>query len=89
MQEEIVQEQIEIVLSECENITYSKTNNRSVLGSMNEQKMILEHIIYSHGGLAYADLYEIHHELNRNILSAIDYNHPIDVFKHELGKMIL
>ena len=39
--------------------------------------------------LAHTDLYEIHHELNRNILSAIDYNHPIDIFKHELGKMIL
>ncbi len=89
IQEEIPQELIEVVLSACEKITYSKTNNRSVLGSMNEQKMMLEHIIYSQGGLPHADLYEIHHELNRNILSAIDYNYPIDVFKQELEKMVL
>jgi hypothetical protein len=87
LQENIPQKQIETVLSECENIQYGKTNNRSVLGSMNDQKFQLEYQIHAEGGLARADIYEINHQLNRNILSAIDYKYPIEMFAEKLQKI--
>ena len=57
--EQIPQDQIETVLDECQEIQYGKTNNRSVLGSMNDQRFVLENFIQSEGGLAQTDVYEL------------------------------
>lgn len=87
LSEEIPQNQIETVLSECENIQYKKTNNRSVLGSMNDQKFQLEYMIQADGGLARTDIYELNRQVNRNILSAIDYKYPVEMFIKKLQKI--
>ncbi len=87
LNEEIPQNQIEMVLRACEKIKLAKTNNRSVLGSMNDQKYQLEAQVQSQGGLAYTDIYELNYRLNRHILSAIDYKRPIIVFKEKLNKI--
>ena len=85
--EEIPQNQIESVLSECEGIKYEKTNNRSVLGSMNDQRFQLEYLIQAEGGLARTEIYELNHKLNRNILSAIDYKYPIEMLRKKLQEI--
>jgi hypothetical protein len=84
MQEGIGQSQIETLLSKCLEITYDKTNNRSVLGSMNDQRFLVECFIQDEGGLARTNIFELNHRLNRNILSAIDYKHPIEMFVEQL-----
>jgi len=78
------QKQIETVLDEHEEIHYAKTNNRSVLGSMNDQKVQLEWRIYLNGGLEETSTYDLNRELNRNILSAIGRNYPIEMLKEKL-----
>jgi hypothetical protein len=87
LHEKISQRQIEAVLFESKNIKYGKTNNRSVLGTMNEQKNQLEYIVGAQGGLERTDVYELNHELNQIILSAIDYNHPLELFKEKLKEI--
>ncbi len=87
LHENIPQRQIEAILSECENIKYQKTNNRSVLGSMNDQKIQLEYIIWTEGGLGRTDIYELNHELNRNLLSAVNHRHPIEMLKDKLKEI--
>lgn len=87
LHERIPQRQIETVLAECEKIKFDKTNNRSVLGSMNDQKFQLEYMIQAGGGLAKTDIYELNHNLNRNVLSAIDYKYPIEMFEEKLRKL--
>ena len=87
LSENIPQRQIEAVLSECENIKYQKTNNRSVLGSMNDQKLQLEYLISAEGGLARTDIYELNQNLNRNLLSAIGHKHPIKMLKEKLEEI--
>lgn len=82
--EKISQREIETVLEEYREIQYAKTDSRSVLGSMNDQKIQLEYIIYSEGGLDNTDIYKLNNKLNRNILSAINYKHPIDMLKNKL-----
>ena len=83
--EKIPQKQIETVLDQCHETDYGKTNNRSVLGSMNDQRFQLECIIQYMGGLAHTDVYELNHQINRNILSAIKYKHPIEMFSEQLN----
>ncbi|MBU1711709.1 MAG: hypothetical protein KKD47_01255 [Proteobacteria bacterium] len=87
LHEKISQRQIEGILFESENIKYEKTNNRSVLGTMNEQKNLLEYIVHEEGGLARTDVYKLNHELNQIILSAIDYKHPLEIFKEKLKEI--
>jgi 2-polyprenyl-6-methoxyphenol hydroxylase-like FAD-dependent oxidoreductase len=87
LRENIPQRQIESVLSECENMKFQKTDNRSVLGSMNDQKLQLEYLIFAEGGLARTDIYELNQNLNRNILSAISYKHPIKMLKQKLKEI--
>ena len=87
LHENIPQNQIEIVLSECEDIQYKRTNNRSVLGSMNELKFQLEYHIEAQGGLARTDIFELNHQLNRTIIRPIKYKHPIEMFMEKMQKI--
>ena len=87
LHENIPQRQIEAVLSECENIKYEKTNNRSVLGAMNDKKSQLEYLISADGGVAGTDIYEINHKLNRIISRAVGYKYPIEMLKEKLQEI--
>ena len=84
LHERFAQAQIEAVLDEHRTILFAKTNNRSVLGSMNDQKFHLEFFIASGGGLDLTPLYELNHRLNRIPFSAIDGTCPIDRIKEML-----
>lgn len=53
---------------------------------MNDQKIQLECRIQINGGLANTDIYQLTHELNRNIFSAFDYRQPIEMLKNKLEK---
>lgn len=73
------QSEVEAVLDEIEEIRYAKTNNRSVLGSMNDLAYQLEWIIHAHGGLAQASMDSVAHDLNRIPMSAIE-EHTFSVY---------
>jgi len=87
LHENIPQRQIEVVLSECENIKFEKTNNRRVLGAMNDKKTQLEYLISADGGVARTDIYELNHKLNRIILRAVGYKYPIEMLKEKLKEI--
>jgi hypothetical protein len=84
LHENIPQPQIEAVLSEFQNVSYQKTCNRSILGSMNDLRRGVEYRIYEAGGLERINLYELNEELNRTFLGAINHNYPIKIFREML-----
>jgi hypothetical protein len=65
------QSQMEAVLDEIEELQIAKTNNRRVLGSMNDLAYQLEWIISSMGGLEFCSIDDVNHRLNRIPMSAI------------------
>jgi hypothetical protein len=85
MSEEIAEEQVEYILREHARVTITKTNSRSVLGSMNDLAFQAKTIIHMSGGLADADLSEITRQLNRIPMSAIKYRFSIDELKQRLA----
>lgn len=87
LSEEIQQNRIEVVLSRCENIRYEKTNSRSVLGTMNEQKVQIEYSIQAAGGLELTDIYELNRQMNRIVYSAIGYKYPVEIFVEKLRQI--
>jgi len=69
------QKQIDAVLNEHQEIKFTKTNNRSVLGSMNELAFQLEYSIQRNGGMKATNILELNHELNRIIFRTINYRY--------------
>lgn len=81
--ENFPQKHIEIFLDDIQDIDISKTNNRSVLGSMNDLTFQLKYHIAAEGGIEMADISKLILDLNRIPMSAIDETYSI----YELKKM--
>lgn len=74
-------EVLEKVRSEYQKIGFSKTANRSVLGSMNDLAYQYEVHIHMEGGFENINILQINHKINRTPMSAIGYLYPIEVLK--------
>jgi len=75
------QTQIEKVLSEYQTIGIAKTNNRSVLGSMNDLAFQIEYRVAAFGGLENTDLIILNSDLNRTPMGAIKYMNSIELLR--------
>ncbi|MCP3685597.1 MAG: hypothetical protein GY861_23345 [bacterium] len=84
--ENLPQKQIEYMFNEHSEIQVTKTNNRSVLGSMNELAYQLECRIYDDGGLGIVDMTEINREVNRIPMSALGYKFSIGKLHEALNQ---
>ena len=73
MSEGLAEVQIEYLLSEHTQVTITKTNSRSVLGSMNDLVIQIKSMIFGSGGLTDVNLSEVNRQLNRIPMSAIKY----------------
>jgi CRISPR/Cas system CSM-associated protein Csm2 small subunit len=85
--ENLPQKQIEIFLDDIRKIEITKTNNRSVLGSMNDLAFQLKYQIVDEGGLLDADISKLNHDLNRIPMSAIKEIYSIYELQNLLNKM--
>ncbi|MCD6199501.1 MAG: hypothetical protein J7K15_13195 [Deltaproteobacteria bacterium] len=82
--ETLPQKHIEIFLDDIRKIEIAKTNNRSVLGSMNDLTFQLKYRIAYEGGLLNTDITQLIHDLNRIPMSAIEEIYSI----YELRKLL-
>jgi len=70
------QEKIESMLDQCRDVQIGRTNNRNVLGSMNDMKQMIELAVFDQGGLIETDMTELTHMLNHTPFKAIGYSFP-------------
>jgi len=85
VREGLVESQLEYFLKEHEQITITKTNNRSVLGSMNDLIFQIKSMIQLGNAPTDVDLSEITRQLNRIPMGAINYKVSIDELKQRLA----
>jgi hypothetical protein len=85
MREDFAEVQIEYLLSKHAQISITKTNSRSVLGSMNDLVIQIKYMIFESDGLTDANLSEVNRQLNRIPMSAIKYQFSIDELKRRLA----
>lgn len=85
MSEGLAEVQIEYLLSEYMQVTITKTNSRSVLGSMNDLAFQIKSMIFMSGGVTNVNLSEVNWQLNRIPMSAIKYKFSIDELKRRLA----
>ncbi len=77
---------VNAIIEECQyNLSFSRSSNRSVLGSMNDIVNMINAYLYQHGGLENVNCPELNHELNRIPLKAIKYNDAIECLQRQLG----
>jgi hypothetical protein len=84
MSEGLTEVQVEYLLREHQQVMITKTNSRSVLGSMNDLAFQIKFMI-GDSRLADADLSEINRQLNHIPMSAIKYNFGTDEMKRRLA----
>jgi len=63
---------------------YTKTNNKRVLGNMNDLMSLYKHFIYSEDGLKYCDLTNIIHRINNTPQKNIGWAYSIELTKELL-----
>ena len=71
----------ERILEEYAVIGYAPTNNRSVLGSMNDLCWHYQYLIMEIGGVHSAEVPSIIHRLNRMPMGAIGYQYAVEALK--------
>jgi|SRR5581483_8181257 len=76
--EEFPQPQIEVMLDAVRVVHFGRSNNRSVLGSMNDLQFQIEVYVHYDGGLDSTDLVDLHRRLNRTPMSAVGYGYPVE-----------
>jgi hypothetical protein len=84
--DEFPQAQIEWMLEACRVIRFTRSSNRSVLGSMNDIRFHVGLDVEHDGGLASVDLAQLHHELNRIPFAAVGYQYPVEQLREYLGQ---
>ena len=85
MNEGLAEVQVGYLLSEHEQVAITKTNSRSVLGSMNDMAIQIKSMIFVSGGPTDVNLSEVNRQLNRIPMSAIKYKFSIDELKRRLA----
>ena len=81
----ISQEGVEKVLNTCRSYCFTKSSNRSVLGTMNDMASIIKWIVYDEGGLVNTDISEMIMKVNRMPLKPLDYKYSVEAFKEMLS----
>lgn len=79
--EDITEATRQKILSEYTEIGYANTNNRSVLGSMNELAFQYEHSIFANGGVHSSIVPSLIKQFNRMPMGMIDYQYSIDLLR--------
>jgi hypothetical protein len=87
MSEGIADAHIEYIMNGHKQVTITKTNSRSVLGSMNDLTFQIKYMVYVRGSMEDSNIYEINRELNRIPMGAIKYQYSIDELKRVLEHM--
>jgi len=87
--ENLPQIHIEIFLGNIKEIEICKTNNRRVLGSMNDLALQLKYQIENEGGLLKTDISKLNRDLNRIPMSAIEEIYSIYEVKRLLNEINL
>ena len=83
---DFTQTQIEQMLELSRHISYAKTNNRRVLGSMNNLTLHIEYSIADDdSGLDTTDLATMHQRINEIPFKAVGYKHPRERLKDLLS----
>ena len=84
--EELPRSVIEAIISEYSEINYAKTNNKSVLGSMNDLAYHYKYAILEAGGVNSYEVPGIIRRLNRLPMGALKYSNAINTLKSLYNK---
>ncbi len=72
------EKEIAYLMGGVEDITYSKTSSKKILGNMNDLIWHYQYLISNGGGLEYANIGEIIHRLNRMPQRNIEWSYSIE-----------
>ena len=78
---------LDALMAEYENITFTKTTSRSILGSMNDLTQLYRHYVWFDGGLNSCDINEIILRVNKTPQANLGHKYSIDTAKAMLSQI--
>ncbi|OGW52785.1 MAG: hypothetical protein A2Y81_13135 [Nitrospirae bacterium RBG_13_43_8] len=72
------------IMQEYQEIGFAKTVSKSVLGSMNEFAFEYDYLIRGEERIEKVRILEINKDINRTIMGALKYKHPIEALRNLL-----
>lgn len=78
------EQEIAIVLSEMDELTYTKTNNKSILGSIKDQIYMTEHWIQKYLPTEDLNIVDLNIELNDSVMLKLDEGYSKLAMKNAL-----
>ncbi len=78
-------EKIEEVFAEYEDVEFTKTESRSVLGNLNELVSLYKHHIYHNEGLQYCDMTAVIQQINHMPQRNIDWKYSVEALSELLA----
>lgn len=82
----IPQPLLEKALNVGDDVLFTKSANKSVMGSMNDMKQTIEAVVMANGGLNGGGALQAQKSINRTPMKAINFQYPIDAFITKLEK---
>ncbi len=80
----VPQHLLEKALSIGDDVVYTPSANKSVMGSMNGIKQCIESIIYRHGGLNDGGAFKAQNLINKMPLKVMGFQPPVEAFLEKL-----
>jgi hypothetical protein len=74
------------VISSDDHVTIAKTNDRRVLGSMNDYAFLFKVHIEGEGGLEHCDIPSLNRKINETPMGMLKYNSAIQEVRNKLGR---
>lgn len=74
-------------LREISGVVFARTNDRRVLGSMNEYASLYKCYIADMGGLRYTDIRELNKKMNETPMGTLRYDSAVEAVKRELQEL--
>ena len=81
----IPQKGVEKVLNTCSSYCFTKSSNRSVLGTMNDVTNIVKGDVADSGGLMNTDISKLIMDINRMPMKPLDYGYSVEAFEKLLS----
>jgi hypothetical protein len=82
--EEIPVHIIDRLAAECRDLAITRTDNQSVLGSMNDLAEMLEHYVFDAGGAGGCDILEINKQLNQSPHKPLAWKYSAEILRERL-----
>ncbi|MGL4767556.1 MAG: DUF6933 domain-containing protein [Formosimonas sp.] len=87
MLQDVPSDKIDVILKSYHELALTKTDNRSLMGTMNELAFHYDHAVYYEHGYKHCDLNGVIQSLNRIPFKALGFKYPVELLRSIVAQL--